>query len=125
MKHTSNNIVNFPRQSIQNSVKNINSVNFSRYDIIESKNGSGGGDMPYITREEFNSKIEVIDVKLEKLEDKLDSTAKLILSETKNYILESSKEQRNEITENRKWTIGAVLIPSIIAIVSIFINIYF
>lgn len=51
--------------------------------------------MSYITREEFNAKMEVVDVKFDKLEDKIDSTAELILSETKNYIHESNKVIKN------------------------------
>lgn len=109
MKANKNNITNFPRNP---EVKNKALTGSSTYpisDIIYLSDDDGGGNMSYITREEFNAKMEVIDIKFDKLEDKIDSTAELILSETKNYIHESNKE-------HTRWIIGAITVPIILFI---------
>lgn len=119
MEAEKNNVIDFPRNVGNENKILVDSSTYSKRDIIYLQNdGSGGGNMSYITREEFNAKMEVVDVKFEKLENKIDSTAELILSETKKYILENEKEQRNMNAENKKWLIGAVLIPTIVLILS-------
>lgn len=109
MESLSSKVVEFPKTHIINNQISVDSSSFSKHDIIESNDGSGGGNMSYITREEFNAKMEVVDVKFDKLEDKIDSTAELILSETKNYIHESNKE-------HTRWIIGAITVPIILFI---------
>lgn len=118
MESLSSKVVEFPKTHIINNQISVDSSSFSKHDIIESNDGSGGGNMSYITREEFNAKMEVVGIKFEKLENKIDSASELILSETKRYLLENEKEQRSIHAENKKWLIGAVLIPTIALILS-------
>lgn len=109
MESPNSKILKFSKKRDINNPISVDSSTYSKYDIIESNDGSGGGNMSYITREEFNAKMEVVDVKFDKLEEKIDNTAKLILSETKNYIHESSKE-------HTRWIIGAIAVPIILFI---------
>lgn len=77
-----NKIIDFPcRIDVLPKIK-VHSLTFSNYDIMNSNVGddSGGESMNYITREEFNRKMEVVDLKFEKLEDKIDNSTRLILS---------------------------------------------
>ena len=106
-----NNVTDFPN-NIDRDILPVDSSLYSKCDIIELRNdGSGGGGMNYITREEFNAKMETIDVKFKKLEDKIDYSAKNISSEIKNSILKSEKEQR-------KWFIGTIIVPIALFILS-------
>ena len=114
MEANKNNITDFPN-NIDRGILPVDSSSYSKCDIIELRNDrSGGGDMNYITREEFNAKMETIDVKFKKLEDKIDYSAENISSEINNSILQSEKEQR-------KWFIGTMLVPIVLFILSKFI----
>lgn len=109
-----NNVTDFPN-NINRDILPVDSSLYSKCDIMKLRNdGSGGGGMNYITREEFNAKMETIDVKLKKLEDKIDYSAENISSRIENFILKSEKEQR-------KWFIGTIMVPIVLFILSKYI----
>jgi len=91
-----NNISFFPNNSSNNRLTSFEKT--EKYATI-SVNNDGGGTMGYVTNERFDAKMEVIDTKLNNINDKIDFTQKNAMSELKLYI-------NTEIKNDIRWTIG-------------------
>lgn len=97
------------------SNNNPTASNFSidNYDIIESNNG--GDSMKDVTREEFESRLKLIDIKIESTEKTLKQDIELA---KKDVILEIYKLRDDSF----KWVIGVIAVPIALFIIQQFIK---
>lgn len=119
-----NKILEFRKQKSVEHKVSTDSSTYSKYDIIESNDGSGGGKMGYVTREEFNAKMEAVNIKIDSLEKKIDLTGKNIVNEIKLYINDKEKEQNKLNRDNKRWIIGSIIIPTLIVPILVPLVIY-